>query len=63
MDSRETNNSEWLTIAQAVARVPIPVSKSTIRRWIDEGKYNIVAGRFGGRVVVRADSLPQIKEE
>jgi len=63
MDSRETNHVEWLTIAQAVERVPIPVSKSTIRRWIDEGKYTIVAGRFGGRVVVRADTLPQRKEE
>ncbi|HUU30117.1 MAG TPA: hypothetical protein VM123_20120 [archaeon] len=63
MSSGGSNKAQWITIAQAVDRVPIPVSKSTIRRWIEEGKYGIVAGRFGGRVVVRADSLPQIEEE
>jgi len=63
MSSSKENKTEWITIADAVERMPIPVSKSTVRRWIDEGKHGIVAGRFGGRLVIRADSLPQIVEE
>jgi excisionase family DNA binding protein len=55
--------SEWITVAQAADRLPIPVSRSTVRRWIEEGKHGIVAGRFGGRLVVRADTLPGIVEE
>ena len=53
----------WLTIAEAIDSMPVTVSPSTIRRWIDEGKYGIVGGKFAGRLVVRSDSLPQIKLE
>jgi len=53
---------EWITIAQAVERMPITVSKSTVRRWIEEGKHGIVAGKFGGRLVIRADTLPDITD-
>ena len=62
MNTPAVKKEEWLTIAQAVERMPIPVSKSTVRRWIEEGKYGIVAGKFGGRLVIRADTLPDIKE-
>jgi|GEM_PF-3943808 hypothetical protein len=62
MNTAAVKKEEWLTIAQAVERMPIPVSKSTVRRWIEEGKYGIVAGKFGGRLVIRADTLPDIKE-
>jgi len=54
---------KWVTIAEAVECLPITVSPSTIRRWIDEDKYGIVGGKFAGRLVVRLDSLPQIKLE
>jgi len=63
MNTPAVTKEEWLTIAQAVERMPIPVSKSTVRRWIEEGKYGIVAGKFGGRLVIRADTLPDIKED
>lgn len=63
MNTRTAKREEWLTIAQAVERMPIPVSKSTVRRWIEEGKYGILAGKFGGRLVIRADTLPDIKED
>ncbi len=63
MNTPAVKKEEWLTIAQAVERMPIPVSKSTVRRWIEEGKYGIVAGKFGGRLVIRADTLPDIKED
>ena len=63
MNTTAVKKEEWLTIAQAVERMPIPVSKSTVRRWIEEGKYGIVAGKFGGRLVIRADTLPDIKED
>ena len=59
----ERKTVEWITIADCVDRLPVPVSKSTVRRWIEEGKHGIVAGRFGGRVVVRADTLPGIIED
>ncbi len=51
---------EWITIGEAVRRMPVKVAKSTVRRWLEEGKYGIVVGRFAGRVVVRADTLPTI---
>ncbi len=51
---------EWITIGEAVRRLPVRVAKSTVRRWLEEGKYGIVAGKFAGRVVVRADTLPKI---
>ncbi len=54
---------KWLTISDAVESLPISVSPSTIRRWIEEGKYGIVGGKLAGRLVVRSDSLPQIKLE
>ncbi len=63
MNTRTAKREEWLTIAQAVERMPIPVSKSTVRRWIEEGKYGILAGKFGGRLVIRADTLPDIRED
>ncbi|MFH1070061.1 MAG: hypothetical protein V1794_10630 [Candidatus Glassbacteria bacterium] len=63
MSGSVRKDAEWITIAESVARLPVPVSKSTVRRWIEEGKHGIVAGRFGGRVVVRADTLPGIVED
>ncbi len=57
------DNREWITIREAVARMPVPVSKSTLRRWVEEGRHGIVAGRFGARLVVRADSLPIVEKE
>ncbi|MCE5270340.1 helix-turn-helix domain-containing protein [bacterium] len=57
------DNREWITIREAVARMPVPVSKSTLRRWVEEGRHGIVAGRFGARLVVRADSLPMVEKE
>jgi hypothetical protein len=54
---------EWITIAEAVRRLPVRVAKSTVRRWCEEGKYGIIAGRFAGRVVVRADTLPDVLDE
>ena len=63
MSTTRVKSEEWITIAQAVERMPITVSKSTVRRWIEEGKHGIIAGRFGGRLVIRADTLPAIKED
>ena len=63
MDATVKKNWKWITIAEAVDSLPVPVSPSTIRRWIEEGKYGIVGGRFAGRLVVRLDSLPQIEIE
>ena len=63
MNTVAPKKAQWITIAQAVERMPIPVSKSTVRRWIEEGKHGLVAGKFGGRVVLRADSLPEIIED
>jgi len=63
MSGSVRKDAEWITITESVERMPVPVSKSTVRRWIEEGKHGIVAGRFGGRVVVRADTLPGIVED
>lgn len=63
MDRTSSSNEEWITISEAVKRLPVPVAKSTVRRWVEEGKYGIVAGRFAGRVVIRSDTLPEILEE
>ena len=63
MDTTVKKQWKWLTIAEAVDSMPVSVSPSTIRRWIEEGKYGIVGGRFAGRLVVRSDSLPQIEME
>ena len=60
MISDQGNSGEWITISQAVKRLPVRVAKSTVRRWIEEGKYGIIAGKFAGRVVIRADTLPEI---
>lgn len=54
---------EWITIREAVERMPVPVSRSTLRRWVEEGRHGIVAGRFGARLVVRADTLPSVEQE
>lgn len=59
MESKQ-KQSGWITIAEAVRRMPVPVSRSTLRRWIDEGKHGIVAGKFGARHVVREDTLPGV---
>ena len=63
MTSTGKQQWKWVTIAEAVECMPIAVSPSTIRRWIEEGKYGIVGGKFAGRLVVRLDSLPQIELE
>ena len=63
MNQGACTNEEWITISEAVKRLPVPVAKSTVRRWVEEGKYGIVAGRFAGRVVIRSDSLPEILED
>jgi len=63
MNTPAVKKEQWITIAQAVERMPIPVSKSTVRRWIEEGKYGIIAGKFGGRLVIRADTLPDITDD
>ncbi|MBN2290173.1 MAG: helix-turn-helix domain-containing protein [Candidatus Glassbacteria bacterium] len=63
MDAKGKTQVKWVTISEAADCMPIPVSPSTIRRWIDEGKYGIVGGKFAGRLVVRLDSLPQIRLE
>lgn len=63
MNRPVTKTEKWITIAEAVERMPIPVSKSTVRRWIEEGKHGIVAGKFGGRLVIRADTLPEIRDD
>ena len=63
MNNPAANKEEWITIAQAVERMPITVSKSTVRRWIEEGKHGIVAGKFGGRLVIRADTLPAVTDD
>lgn len=62
MDAK-TRQSGWITISEAVRRMPVPVSRSTLRRWIEEGKQGIVAGRFGARLVVREDSLPTVVDD
>ncbi|MBW7996124.1 MAG: helix-turn-helix domain-containing protein [Candidatus Glassbacteria bacterium] len=63
MVPEKCSGAEWITISEAVKRLPVRVSKSAVRRWIEEGKYGIVAGRFAGRVVIRSDTLPEILEE
>ncbi len=63
MSNAMQEQEQWITIAEAAERSPVTVAKSTIRRWIEEGKYGIIAGRFGGRVVIRADTLPGIVED
>ena len=63
MPDEQANSGEWITISEAVKRMPVRVAKSTIRRWCEEGKYGIVAGRFAGRVVIRSDSLPAILDD
>ena len=60
---RDSARESWLTIREAVERMPVPVSRSTLRRWIEEGKHGIVAGRFGSRLVVRADTLPGVVDD
>ena len=62
MDAKSTQPG-WITISEAVRRMPVPVSRSTLRRWIEEGKHGIVAGRFGARFVVREDSLPTVVDD
>ena len=62
MDAR-SRQSGWITISEAVRRMPIPVSRSTLRRWIEEGKQGIVAGKFGARLVIREDSLPTVVDD
>ncbi|MEA2063103.1 MAG: hypothetical protein U9P14_05345 [Gemmatimonadota bacterium] len=54
------SKQRWITIADAVELLPVEVAPSTVRRWIEEGKYGIVGGRFAGRLVVRSDSLPEV---
>ena len=63
MHGASSDSQEWITISEAVRRLPVRVAKSTVRRWIEEGKYGVVAGKFAGRVVIRADTLPEILEE
>lgn len=56
------SQDEWVTIGEAVKILPVAVAKSTIRRWLDDGKYNIVAKRFCGRIVIRKDTLPKLTD-
>jgi hypothetical protein len=63
MINEQRQTGEWITISQAVKRLPVRVAKSTVRRWIEEGKYGIVAGKFAGRVVIRSDTLPEILDD
>ena len=58
--NKTCGKDEWISIGEVVRRLPVRVAKSTVRRWLEEGKYGLVAGKFAGRVVVRADTLPEI---
>ena len=57
------DNWKWLTIAEAAERIPVTISKSTLRRWVEEGKHGLISGRFGCRYVIRSDSLPEIDQD
>ena len=57
----EVAQTEWITIAEALRRIPVSCSRSTLRRWVELGTHGIVAGRFGNRLVVRADTLPRVE--
>ncbi len=60
--TRTAQKEEWITINQAIERMAIPVAPSTMRRWIEEDKYGIVAKKLGNRYIIRADTLPQPRD-
>lgn len=54
---------EWVSIKEAwriATKRAIDVSLNQFRIWCKEGKHGIVQGKFGGRVVVRKDTIPGV---
>ena len=55
---------EWLYLKEAWCQVPESLNPDlgTFRRWCRTGSYGIISGYFGGQIVVRADTIPQVRD-
>jgi len=65
--STAATKHEWLFLWQATERLKektgLEISNSTWRRWREKGKCGIVFGKFGGRITIRADTIPNVIED
>ncbi len=57
---------EWVYLKEAWAQYlsqakGTDVSLGTLRGWCVDKKYGIISGYAGGRIVVRADTIPTIR--
>ena len=63
MTGLATKKEEWISFAEAwqiATENAIEVKERTFRLWVEENKYGIVAGKFGGQVVVERKSVPKV---
>ncbi len=60
----KTDGYDWVFVKEAWRMLPagIRISLSGFRLWVNENKYGIVTGEFGGRTVVRVDTIPKVIE-
>jgi len=69
MDTVLDPNYEWLYLKDAWKQLPrgTDISMNQFRVWckssvnMQPGKHGIVAGRFGGLIMVRSDTIPQVE--
>lgn len=58
----DLDEEEWLYVKEGWARLPrgTDLSLGRFREWCNEQKHGIVSGVFGGRLMIRADTIPKI---